>query len=75
MQHACEKGVTWTRFWWGRPQEGDHLEVRGVDGRRGFECMLWRLAEGGAEWIHLAQDRPVAGCCECDDELLGSGTS
>jgi hypothetical protein len=31
------------------------------------ETDLW-----GVDWIQLAQDGPVAGCCECDDEPLGS---
>jgi hypothetical protein len=27
---------------------------------------------GGVDWIQLAQDGPVAGCCECGDEPSGS---
>jgi hypothetical protein len=27
---------------------------------------------GGVDWIRLAQDGPVAGCCECGDEPSGS---
>jgi hypothetical protein len=26
----------------------------------------------GVEWIHLAQERPVAGCCEDGNERLDS---
>jgi hypothetical protein len=33
------------------------LEDRGVDGRMGSEEILWRLARGGVEWNHVAQDR------------------
>jgi hypothetical protein len=31
----------------------------------------WRAVE----WIHLAQNRPVAGCCECGDEPSDSGAT
>jgi hypothetical protein len=41
----------------GKPKEKDHLKDRGVDGRMGLEWILGRLAGGGVEWIHLAQDR------------------
>jgi hypothetical protein len=47
---------TW--FWWESPNERDHLEDQGADGRMGSEWILWRLAGGGrVEWIRLAQDR------------------
>jgi hypothetical protein len=40
----------------GKPEGKNHLEDQGVDGRMGSKWILARLA-GGAEWIHLAQDR------------------
>jgi hypothetical protein len=47
----------------GRPrrrwEDGIRMDLRGTD--------LW-----GVDWIRLAQDRPVAGCCECGDEPSGS---
>jgi hypothetical protein len=36
----------------GKPEERDHLEDQGVDGRMGLELILGRLA----------------GCCECGDD-------
>jgi hypothetical protein len=39
------------------PKEGDHLEDQSIYGRLGLEWLLKRLAGGGVEWIHLAQDR------------------
>jgi hypothetical protein len=40
----------------GKPEGKDHLEDQGIDVRMGSKWTLGRLA-GGAEWIHLAQDR------------------
>jgi hypothetical protein len=33
---------------------------------------LREIGLGGVDWIRLAQDGPVAGCCECGDEPSGS---
>jgi hypothetical protein len=59
LEHAAcmGEGGKCTRFWWESAKERDHLEYRGVDGRSGLEWILERLAGGGVEWIHLAQDR------------------
>jgi hypothetical protein len=38
-------------------KEKDHMKDQGVDGRVGSKRTLGRLAGGGLEWIHLAQDR------------------
>jgi hypothetical protein len=35
MWHAWERGETCTGFWWESPNEKDHLEDQGVDGRIG----------------------------------------
>jgi hypothetical protein len=50
-------------------------EARTVDGRMGSKWILGRLAGGAVEWIHLAQDRLVAGCCEHGDEHSGYGAT
>jgi hypothetical protein len=57
MWHAWDRRETCARFWWESPKEGDHLEDQGVAGRMGSKWTLGRLAGGGVEWIHLAQDR------------------
>jgi hypothetical protein len=41
----------------GKPEGKNHLKDQGVDGKMGSKWTLERLAGGGAEWIHLAQDR------------------
>jgi hypothetical protein len=56
MWHEWEGGETCTGFLWESPKEKDHFEDQGVDGRMGSKWTLGRLV-GGAEWIHLAQDR------------------
>jgi hypothetical protein len=33
-------------FWWESPNERDHLEDQGIDGRMGSEWILGRLAGG-----------------------------
>jgi hypothetical protein len=57
MWHAWERGETCRGFWWESPKERDHLKDQGVDGRKGSEWTSGRLAGGGVECIHLAQDR------------------
>jgi hypothetical protein len=46
-------GEGYTGFLWESPKERDHLKNRGTGGRKGLEG---RLARGGVEWIHVAQD-------------------
>jgi hypothetical protein len=42
-------------------------------GRMGSECILRRLAEGiGFDWLKTGS---VTSCCECVDELSGSGAT
>jgi hypothetical protein len=52
MWKAWEKRENCTRFLWESPRERDHSEDRGVNGRKGSEWILERLA-GGAESIQL----------------------
>jgi hypothetical protein len=40
-------------------------------GKMGSEWVLGKLA-GGVDWIRLARQGPMAGCCECGDEPSGS---
>jgi hypothetical protein len=73
--HAWERTEKCTRFWWESPSEGDHLEDQGVGGNMGSVWILGRLAGGGGV-CGLGStgpgQGPVAGCCECGDELSGS---
>jgi hypothetical protein len=41
----------------GKPGKRNHLKDKGVDGRMGSKWTLGKLARGGVERIHLAQDR------------------
>jgi hypothetical protein len=41
----------------GKSEGKNHLKDQGVDGRIGSQWTLGRLAGGGVEWLHLAQDR------------------
>jgi hypothetical protein len=40
----------------GRPEGGDHLEDRGVEGRIILKW-IFKKWDGGMDWIELAQDR------------------
>jgi hypothetical protein len=69
------EGRKCTRFWWETPKERDHLKDRGIDGMIGLEWILREVEWGcgvdspGSGWV------PVVGCCECGDELSGSGST
>jgi len=42
---------TVTGFWWGNLEEGDHLEVPGVDGRI---ILRWNIRKGdGLIWLRI----------------------
>jgi hypothetical protein len=72
MWHAWERREKCTRFWWESPREGDHLEDQGVGGKDGVRMDLREIGLGGCglDWTVSGQG-PVAGCCECGDELSG----
>jgi hypothetical protein len=57
MWHALDREEKCAGFWWESSKEGDHSVDQGVDGRMGLEWISGILAEGGVEWIHLAQYR------------------
>jgi hypothetical protein len=57
------------RFWWESPKERDHLEDQGVGGKMGSEWILGILAWGCGLNSTGSGQGPVAGCCECGDEL------
>jgi hypothetical protein len=38
----------------------------------GIRMDLREIGLGGVDWIRLARQGPVAGCCECGDEPSGS---
>jgi hypothetical protein len=49
------------------------LEDQGVDVKMGSEWILGRLVWGGCRLDSTVSGQgPVAGCCECGDEPLGS---
>jgi len=45
-----------TGVWWGNLRERDHLEDRGVDGKKILN-IIFRKWDGDMDWIELAQDR------------------
>jgi hypothetical protein len=49
------RGEVHIRFWCGDLREGDDLEDAGVDGRIILKW-IFRLCDGGMDWIDLAQD-------------------
>jgi hypothetical protein len=59
----------------GKPEGKDHSDDRGVDGRMGSEWTLGRLVGAGGCGVDSAGSGQgqLAGCCECGDELSGSG--
>jgi hypothetical protein len=57
MRNACERKENCTRFWWESLKERDYSEDQGTGGRMGSEWIMGKLAQGGVDWIRLAQDR------------------
>jgi hypothetical protein len=45
-EYVARMGEKRKMFWWEIPNERDHLEDKGIDGRRGSEWLLGRLARG-----------------------------
>jgi hypothetical protein len=73
MWHAWERKEKCTRLWWESPEERDHSEDQGIDGRMGSEWILGRLAGGcGVDSVGSGYGL-VVGSCEHSDEPLGSG--
>jgi hypothetical protein len=73
MWHAWEGREKCTRFWWESPKERYHWEDQGVGGKMGSEWILqgdWLGVYGFDSTV--SGQGPVAGCCECGDEPLGS---
>ena len=50
------RGEVYTGFWWGNLRERDHLEYPGLDERIILKC-IFRMWDGGMDWIDMAQDR------------------
>jgi hypothetical protein len=66
MWHAWERREKCTRFWWESPKERDHWED-------GIRMDLREIGLGGCGLDSTVSGQgPVAGCCECGDEPLGS---
>jgi len=71
MGGLCGRGETYTGFWWGNLKERGHLGVPGVDGNVILRWIFRKWVVGDKDWIVLAQDRQVAGTCECSIEPSG----
>jgi hypothetical protein len=72
MWHAWERRENCTRFWWESAKERDHSEDHGVGGKNGIRMGLREIGLGCVDWIRLARQGSMAGCCECGDEPSGS---
>jgi hypothetical protein len=59
------RGEGCTGVWWGKLRERDHWGDPGGVGRL---LLRWIFRKWGMDWIELAQDRQVAGTCECGNE-------
>ena len=57
----------YTGFWWGNLMERDRVEEPSVDGRIILQ-LFPKKWHGVMEWIERAQDRQMAGSCECGNE-------
>jgi hypothetical protein len=60
---------------WESRKEGDHMEDQIVDERMGSEWILGRYAGGSGVGLIGSGYGPVAGCCNCGDEPVGSGAT
>jgi hypothetical protein len=67
MLHVCGKEEVCTGFWWENLRERDSWRDPGGDERMIFS----RVSCGDMDWIELAQDRQVAGTCECGNLIFG----
>jgi hypothetical protein len=71
MWHLWQTGEMRTGFGCEDLREREHFKRPSVNGRiiLKWTFMKWN---GRMDWIYLAQDRKVAGSCECGNELSGS---
>jgi hypothetical protein len=67
------RGEKCTRFAWESPKERYHSEYKGVDGIR-MDLSEIGFGGGGLESTGSGK-ASVASCCECGDELSGSGAT
>jgi hypothetical protein len=59
----------------GKPEGKKNLKDQGVDGRMGSDWILRIQAVGCGVDSPGSEYGPVAGCCECGDELSGYGAT
>jgi hypothetical protein len=65
------RGEAHTGFWWGNLKG---MKLLGKLRRRwedNIKIDLQEMGCGGMDWIKLAQDRDMAGTCECGNETSG----
>jgi hypothetical protein len=70
--HAWERREKCTRFWWESLKERVRSEDQGVGGKMGSEWIFWDWLGVCGLVLTSSGQGPVAGCCECGDEPLGS---
>jgi hypothetical protein len=75
MWLAWERTGKCTLFWQESPNERDHLENQGVDGRMGSEWILGRVARGYRVYVFDSGYGPMAVSCKCGVEPAGSGST
>jgi hypothetical protein len=57
-------------FWVRKPEERDRLEDFSIN-EKIILNWIFKKWDGGMEWIDMAQDRDVVGCCENGNEPSG----
>jgi hypothetical protein len=64
MWHACQRWQIHKKYWSENQKENGHLGDLGADRNILLKLITKYIGYEGVGWIHLAQDRPVAGFCE-----------